>query len=84
MRLQRQPGQERQESKRPGERAGGGDVGRGDEVTREAAPGGAPTIAELFDLWYEVTPSRKTLERYLGYPLAVRLRQEIEERLAKG
>ncbi|GAA5512067.1 hypothetical protein Dcar01_00781 [Deinococcus carri] len=62
----------------------GGEVGRGDEVTREAVPAGAPTIAELFDLWYQATPERETLERYLTYPLAVRLRRNIEELLAQG
>ncbi|GMA14985.1 MOSC domain-containing protein [Deinococcus metallilatus] len=60
----------------------GGDLGRGDEVTRAPAPAEAPTIAELFDLWYEDTPSRATLERYLHSPLAVRLRRNLEERLA--
>jgi MOSC domain-containing protein YiiM len=59
-----------------------GDLGRGDEVTREAAPEGSPTVADVFDLWFGTVPPRETLERYLSYPLAVRLRREIEERLA--
>ncbi|WP_034383396.1 MOSC domain-containing protein [Deinococcus sp. YIM 77859] len=61
----------------------GGDVGCGDEVTREAAPGGAPTVAELFDLWYGPQPSRETLERYLASPLALRLRRNVEQLLAE-
>ncbi|BDP41277.1 molybdenum cofactor biosynthesis protein [Deinococcus aetherius] len=59
-----------------------GDVGRGDEVTRErAAPAGAPTVAELFGAWLGDPPVRETLERYLTAPLAVRFRRGLEERL---
>ncbi|EYB68334.1 MOSC domain-containing protein [Deinococcus phoenicis] len=60
-----------------------GELGRGDDVTREAAPGGAPTVGEVFDLWYQAAPSRETLEHYLAYPLGIRLRREIEKLLAK-
>ncbi|SMB92835.1 MOSC domain-containing protein [Deinococcus hopiensis] len=60
-----------------------GDVGRGDDVTREAAPAGAPTVVDTFDLWFSEKPDRTTLERYLNYPLAVRLRAATEELLAK-
>ena len=60
----------------------GGEVGRRDEVTRIPAPEGAPTIAELFDLWYGAAPPRQTLEGYLTYPLGLRLRRTVEELLA--
>ncbi|TDE87634.1 MOSC domain-containing protein [Deinococcus sp. S9] len=61
----------------------GGEVGRRDEVTRIPAPKGAPTIAELFDLWYSAAPPRQTLEGYLTYPLGLRLRRTVEELLAR-
>ncbi|MEW6421459.1 MAG: MOSC domain-containing protein, partial [Deinococcota bacterium] len=60
----------------------GGEVGRGDEVTRIPAPVGAPSVAELFDLWYSAAPPRQTLEGYLTYPLGLRLRRTVEELLA--
>ena len=60
-----------------------GDVGRGDDVTREAALAGAPTVADVFDLWFAGERDRETLERLLTYPVAVRLRADIEEWLAK-
>ncbi len=59
-----------------------GDVGRGDEVSREApAPADAPTVAEVFDAWLGGKPDRATLERYLASPLAARFRRGLEERL---
>lgn len=61
----------------------GGEVGRRDEVTRIPAPEGAPTIAELFDLWYGAAPPRQTLEGYLISPLGVRLRRAVEAQLAR-
>lgn len=61
-----------------------GDVGRGDDVTREPAPAGAPTVVETFDLWFSEKPDRGTLERYLNYPVAARLRRDIEGRLQGG
>lgn len=61
-----------------------GEVGRGDEVQLEPGPQGAPTVVDTFDLWFSAAPPRETLERYLTYPLAVRLRRDIEKLLAKG
>ncbi|MDL2345282.1 MOSC domain-containing protein [Deinococcus sp. MIMF12] len=60
----------------------GGDVGAGDPVTREAGPAGAPTVVDTFDLWFAPRPPREELERWLAYPLAVRLRRGVEELLA--
>lgn len=60
----------------------GGDLGRGDDVTREAAPEGAPTVVEVFDLWFGSRPAREELARWLSYPLAARLRREVEGLLA--
>lgn len=59
----------------------GGDVGSGDEVTRESAPEDAPTVREVFDAWFGKAPSREELERYLAAPLAVRYRQGLEKLL---
>lgn len=62
----------------------GGEIGRGDDVTRCAGPAGAPTIGELFDLWYadgrERDPAR--LQELLTYPLAERLRARVQEWMA--
>jgi len=38
---------------------------------------------DTFDLWFGTPPPREELERWLGYPLAVRLRRGIEELLAE-
>ncbi|GBF03960.1 MOSC domain-containing protein [Deinococcus aerius] len=59
----------------------GGEVGPGDPVTREPAPAGAPTVGEVFDLWFSDPPPRGTLEGYLTYPLGIRLRRAVEELL---
>ncbi len=61
----------------------GGDVGAGDPVTREGSPAGAPTIAQTFDLHFAPPPPREELERWLAYPLARRLRRDIERRLGR-
>lgn len=60
----------------------GGNVGAGDPVTREAGPAGAPTVVDTFDLWFSGQPPRAELQRWLAYPLAVRLRRGVEELLA--
>lgn len=56
-----------------------GDVGQGDPVRREAAPDGAPNIGTTFDLWFSESRDPEELRRYLNYPLAERLRADIEE-----
>ncbi|WP_104990490.1 MOSC domain-containing protein [Deinococcus sp. NW-56] len=60
----------------------GGDVGAGDPVTREAGPAGAPRVVDTFDLWFTAQPPREELQRWLTFPLAVRLRRGVEELLA--
>lgn len=62
----------------------GGEIGRGDAVTHEPGPAGAPTVGEVFDLWFANVPPRETLERYLTYPLGARLRRAVEELLGQG
>ncbi|WP_019588342.1 MOSC domain-containing protein [Deinococcus apachensis] len=59
----------------------GGEIGSEDAVTREPGPAGAPTVGEVFDLWFSDAPPRETLERYLTYPLGIRLRRAVEELL---
>ncbi|GGK87893.1 MOSC domain-containing protein [Deinococcus radiotolerans] len=61
-----------------------GTVGADDRVTFTPAEEGAPTIAELFDLWFGAKPDAATLEGYLRWPLAVRLRRDVEEELSKA
>ncbi|MFB9994211.1 MOSC domain-containing protein [Deinococcus oregonensis] len=56
-----------------------GDIGQGDPVRREAAPEGAPSIVDTFDLWFSESRDPDELRRYLNYPLAERLRTDIEE-----
>ncbi|ANE43927.1 MOSC domain-containing protein [Deinococcus puniceus] len=56
-----------------------GDVGQGDPVRREAAPDGAPSIVDTFDLWFSQSRDPDEMRRYLNYPLAERLRTDIEE-----
>ncbi|MPY65597.1 MOSC domain-containing protein [Deinococcus sp. SDU3-2] len=60
----------------------GGDVGAGDRVTREPGPARAPTVAQTFDLRFAPRPPREELERWLTYPLARRLRRDLEKLLA--
>lgn len=57
----------------------GGEVGKGDSVTRQPAPEGAPTIAELFAAETQKKRDPAELRRWLSYPLAARLRKDVEE-----
>lgn len=59
----------------------GGDLGAGDPVTREAGPAGAPRVVDTFDLHFAPRPPREELERWLAYPLARRLRRDLERML---
>lgn len=61
-----------------------GDIERGDPVTRTPAPEGAPTIGELFDLRYAATRDPEQLRRFLTFPVAKRLRADLEKWLAKA
>lgn len=62
----------------------GGEIGRGDDVSRTFGPDGAPTVGELFDLWYADTSERDQarLQQLLTYPLAERLRVNVQEWMA--
>ncbi|WP_240741581.1 MOSC domain-containing protein [Deinococcus sp. KSM4-11] len=60
-----------------------GAIGAGDVAALRPGPPGAPTIGDLFDLWYDRHPSREFLTSLLAYPLAVRFRRNVEERLAR-
>ncbi|WP_309573179.1 MOSC domain-containing protein [Deinococcus sp.] len=59
-----------------------GTVGAGDTVTLMPALTGGPTVSDVFELWYDRAPSRELLTSVLTAPLALRYRQEIEDRLA--
>lgn len=59
-----------------------GGVKAGDTVTYQPGSPDAPTIAALFDLWYDDRPSREQLQAYLDYPVAQRLRKNLVEWLA--
>ncbi|WP_119674761.1 MOSC domain-containing protein [Deinococcus sp. RM] len=58
-----------------------GTVGAGDPVTFTPAEDGAPTIGELFDLSFGAKPDAATLEGYLRWPLAARLRKDVQGHL---
>ena len=59
-----------------------GTVRAGDAVVFEATTTPTTTVLETFNLWYEDHTSRATLERMLKAPVALRLRHELETRLA--
>ncbi|WP_188969708.1 MOSC domain-containing protein [Deinococcus aerolatus] len=61
----------------------GGQLGVGDRVRVTSAPKDAPTIAQLFALWYDAAPDPETLQRYLEFPLAVRVRARVQGQLAE-
>lgn len=61
-----------------------GDIERGDAVTRIAAPEGAPTIGELFDLRYARERDPERLRQVLTFPVAKRVRADLEKWLAKA
>ncbi|WP_135229573.1 MOSC domain-containing protein [Deinococcus fonticola] len=58
----------------------GGEIGRGDDVARIPGPDGAPTIGEVFDVWYANSSERQDarLKEWLTYPLAERLRATVQ------
>ncbi|CAM3688547.1 MOSC domain-containing protein [Deinococcus frigens] len=62
----------------------GGEVGTGDSVRVIRGSPDAPSIADLFALRYSPSPRLDTLTRYLKFPLAVRLRADLEGQLSKG
>ncbi|UBV43848.1 MOSC domain-containing protein [Deinococcus taeanensis] len=59
-----------------------GTLGAGDPVSVASAPAGSPTLGELFDLGLGARPDRATLEGYLQFPLAERLRGTVRDLLA--
>ncbi|ULH15915.1 MOSC domain-containing protein [Deinococcus sp. KNUC1210] len=58
-----------------------GAVTAGEVFTLEEAPADAPTVGELFELYYNKQASRARLERALSAPIAVRTREDYLERL---
>lgn len=61
-----------------------GTLGAGDAVTVHPAPPGAPTVGEVFDLWFARRRDPARLRELLAYPLAARLRDDVEGWLEKG
>jgi MOSC domain-containing protein YiiM len=59
-----------------------GTLGAGDAVTVHSAPEGAPTVGEIFDLWFARQRDPDRLRALLAYPLASRLRDDVEGWLA--
>lgn len=62
----------------------GGEAGPGDGVRLIPGPADAPSIGELFALHYTRSPDPEKLEAYLKFPLAVRVRANLEEKLAQA
>ena len=60
-----------------------GTVEAGDVASVQDGPQSAPTVAEVFELYYDANPSREALERSLAAPIAIRTRQGHLERLGK-
>jgi MOSC domain-containing protein YiiM len=60
-----------------------GTVEVGDEVAVEPIRGEAVTLLEIFRNFYEKDADEATLRRLLGAPVAVRAREDLEERLEK-
>ncbi|GGQ92567.1 MOSC domain-containing protein [Deinococcus ruber] len=58
-----------------------GTVEAGEAFTLEDAPADAPTVGELFELYYDKQASRAELERALSAPIALRTRKDYLERL---
>ena len=61
----------------------GGEVEAGDRVTLTPSPVPTPTIAEMYELFFDPRPGREALERHLAAPIAIRARQDYQERLDK-
>ncbi len=62
----------------------GGEVGPGDSVRLIPGPADAPSIGDLFALHYKRSADPRKLEAYLNFPLAVRVRADLQHRLAKA
>ncbi|OLV20065.1 MOSC domain-containing protein [Deinococcus marmoris] len=62
----------------------GGEVGPGDSVRLIPGPVDAPSIGDLFALHYKRSADPRKLEAYLNFPLAVRVRADLQDRLAKA
>lgn len=60
-----------------------GEVGAGDAVRLSPASADAPTIAELFALWFDAAPDPARLRQFLAFPLAVRVRARVQGQLAE-
>ena len=60
-----------------------GAVQVGDAVTLEPHLGETVSLLEDFNLYYDATPSRASLERALNAPIAIRTRAELTQKLAK-
>ena len=61
-----------------------GAVQAGDAVTLlEQPPQGTPTILDTFEYMYARKPTAEQMHRLLAAPISLRLRQDIEGRLAK-
>ncbi|PNY82516.1 MOSC domain-containing protein [Deinococcus koreensis] len=61
-----------------------GEVGVGDPVTLLPGDVEAPTLGELFDLHYVRTPDLERVRELLAFPLAIRVRRDLEAHLADG
>ena len=59
-----------------------GDVGIGDSVTFVGNPGAGVSMLELFRVNYEIHPAAATLQRFIDAPIAVRMRDKFEKKLA--
>ena len=59
-----------------------GDVGRGDSVTYVDNPGANVSMLELFRASYEIRPPAATLRRFIDAPIAARMRDNFEKKLA--
>lgn len=61
-----------------------GELEAGDRVRVTPGSQDAPTIAQLFALWYDAAPDPEKLRRYLEFPLAVRVRARVQGQLTEG
>ena len=58
-----------------------GQLSMGDTYTLQIGNEKAPTIGELFDLWYKPNPSAEEVGSILQFPLAVRFKISYKEKL---
>jgi len=61
----------------------GGAIDAGDGVTLETYSGATITVREMFQLYYDNSADEAAIRRVLAAPIAIRARQDNEERLAK-